>query len=104
MALPLYLAFKSRTRAMLYSCMLGGLSQPLGAGFAAAWFKIAGRDGSEPGELGYGVLFGITAGIMTGVSLHLIAEGLTLDHRKGLSIMGGFVGIFVMGVANALTR
>ena len=39
MALPLYLALQSRTKAVVWSSFLGGVSQPLGAGIAAIWFK-----------------------------------------------------------------
>ncbi|KAL1623298.1 Zinc transporter [Neofusicoccum ribis] len=53
MALPLYLAINSRWKAMVISSILGGASQPLGAGVAALWFRIAGRTGiGEPGEYG----------------------------------------------------
>jgi ZIP family zinc transporter len=59
MALPLYLALRNRLKAMLWSGLLGGLSQPLGAAIAAIWFKVAGKD-KQPGELGYGIMFAIT--------------------------------------------
>jgi ZIP family zinc transporter len=60
MALPLYLALGSRWKAMLWSSLLGGVSQPLGAGVAAIWFKIAGRGDMAPGEGVYGAMFAIT--------------------------------------------
>lgn len=61
MALPLYLAINSRWKAMLVSSILGGASQPLGAGVAALWFRIAGRTGlGEPGESVYGGMFAVT--------------------------------------------
>ncbi|KFY35939.1 hypothetical protein V495_07964, partial [Pseudogymnoascus sp. VKM F-4514 (FW-929)] len=41
MALPLYLALGSRVKAMCWSSILGGVSQPLGAGIAALWFGLA---------------------------------------------------------------
>jgi ZIP family zinc transporter len=103
MALPLYLALHSRTKALLWSSALGGLSQPLGAGIAAAWFKIAGSNGSQPGSTGYGCLFGVTSGIMTSVALHLFSEGLSLNHSKNLCIGFGFLGIVIIGIGNALT-
>ena len=61
MALPLYLAIKSRPRAILWSALLGGASQPLGAGIAVLWFFLSGSGvkGNE-GEGAYGVLFAIT--------------------------------------------
>lgn len=61
MALPLYLAINSRWKAMVISSILGGASQPLGAGVAALWFRIAGRTGiGEPGESVYGGMFAVT--------------------------------------------
>lgn len=60
MALPLYLAIGSRAKAMLWSSLLGGVSQPLGAGVAALWFALAGRGDMAPGEGVYGAMFAIT--------------------------------------------
>lgn len=60
MALPLYLAINSRAKAMFWSSLLGGVSQPLGAGIAALWFKLAGVRDSEPGEGVYGGMFAVT--------------------------------------------
>ena len=66
MALPLYLAIKSRPKAILWSALLGGVSQPLGAGIAALWFFLSrsGVQGDE-GEGVYGVLFAVTGEFMT---------------------------------------
>jgi zinc transporter, ZIP family len=60
MALPLFLALESRWEAMLWSSLLGGLSQPAGAGVAALWFKLAGEGDMEPGEAVYGIMFAVT--------------------------------------------
>ncbi|KAF2996063.1 hypothetical protein E8E13_003783 [Curvularia kusanoi] len=91
MALPLYLAINSRWKAMFWSALLGGVSQPLGAGGAALWFKVAGRgkeDGvGEPGEKVYGCMFAITAGIMAMVSLQLLGESLDLTHSRKLCFL-----------------
>jgi len=103
MALPLYLALGSRFRAMLWSSLLGGVSQPLGAGIAALWFKIAGREGHKPGTLVYGCMFAITAGIMTSVALSLFVESLSLNHNRNLCVLFAFIGMALMGVSNALT-
>ncbi|KAJ4318863.1 Zinc transporter [Neodidymelliopsis sp. IMI 364377] len=107
LALPLYLAINSRWRAMFWSALLGGVSQPLGAGCAALWFKVAGRgkeDGvGEPGEKVYGCMFAITAGIMAMVSLQLLGESLDLTHSRKLCFAGAFVGMGVLGVSSALT-
>lgn len=103
LALPLYLALHSRFKAMFWASLLGGVSQPLGAGVAAAWFKVAGHDGHEPGTLVYGCMFGVTAGIMTSVALQLFVEGLSLGHNKNLCIAFAFIGMAIMGMSNALT-
>ncbi|KAI9055690.1 hypothetical protein LZ554_000633 [Drepanopeziza brunnea f. sp. 'monogermtubi'] len=103
LALPLFLALNSRLRAMLWAALLGGLSQPIGAGVAVAWFKIAGREGHKPGTAVYGVMFAITAGIMTSVALQLFVESLSMNHNRNLCIAFGFVGMVIMATSNALT-
>jgi ZIP family zinc transporter len=106
LALPLYLALNSRWKAMLVSAVLGGVSQPLGAGVAAAWFKLAGRrkggmGGSE--DKVYGCMFAATAGIMAMVSLQLLAESLDLTHSRRLCFISAFAGMGVLGLSAALT-
>lgn len=103
LALPLFLALESRGQAMFWASLLGGVSQPFGAAIAAAWFKIAGRDGHQPGSAVYGCMFAITAGIMASVALQLYAESLTLNHNRNLCIGFGFIGMAIMGASNALT-
>lgn len=103
LALPLYLALNSRLKAMLWASLLGGASQPLGAGIAAIWFKVAQSRDMTPSEEVYGVMFAITAGIMTNVALQLFAESLGLIHNKALCISMAFVGMGVLGISNALT-
>lgn len=107
LALPLYLAINSRWRAMFWSALLGGVSQPLGAGGAALWFKVAGRgkeDGvGEPGEKVYGCMFAVTAGIMAMVSLQLLGESLDLTHSRKLCFASAFAGMGVLGLSSALT-
>ncbi|KAF4553436.1 Zinc-regulated transporter-like protein 3 [Elsinoe fawcettii] len=103
MALPLYLALQSRWKAMAWSALLGGFSQPLGAGIAALWFKIAGHTNMAPGEGVYGGMFAVTSGIMTSVALSLFSESLDLTHSRGLCMVFAFVGMGIMGVSSALT-
>jgi zinc transporter ZupT len=107
LALPLYLAINSRWRAMFWSALLGGISQPLGAGGAALWFKVAGRGKSdgmgEPGEKVYGCMFAVTAGIMAMVSLQLLGESLDLTHSRKLCFVSAFAGMGVLGLSSALT-
>ncbi|KAF2448149.1 glycosyltransferase family 69 protein [Karstenula rhodostoma CBS 690.94] len=109
MALPLYLAINSRWKAMFWSALLGGVSQPLGAGVAALWFRIAKRragqgDGEgEPGDLVYGVMFALTSGIMAMVSLQLLGESLELTHSRKLCFASAFAGMGILGLSSALT-
>ncbi|TID14658.1 Zinc/iron permease [Venturia nashicola] len=104
MALPLYLAINSRGKAMLWSALLGGVSQPLGAGMAALWFKLSGgTSGNEPGEGVYGCMFAIVAGIMASVALQLFSESLAMTHSKNLCIVFAFVGMAILGISSALT-
>lgn len=103
MALPLYLALGSRIRAMFWSSLLGGISQPLGAGIAALWFKVAGTEGNKPGEVVYGCMFAVTSGIMASVAMQLFVESLSLNHNRNLCIGFAFVGMAILGISNALT-
>ncbi|KAL5351306.1 Zinc transporter [Pseudogymnoascus australis] len=111
MALPLYLALGSRAKAMCWSSVLGGVSQPLGAGIAVVWLRLAGHGKGENGEEGvggpgfavYGCMFAVTAGIMTSVALQLFVEGLGMCHRKELCIGCAVLGMALLGMSNALT-
>ncbi|KUI65551.1 Zinc-regulated transporter 3 [Cytospora mali] len=106
MALPLYMALNSRLRAIAWSSLLGGASQPLGAGIAWLVFKVVGS-GGEGGQVGinntaYAVLFAVTAGIMSSVALQLFVESLSLNHNRNLSIAFAFLGMVLLGVSNAV--
>ncbi|KAF2456355.1 ZIP zinc transporter-domain-containing protein [Lineolata rhizophorae] len=107
MALPLYLALGSRLKAMLVAAILGGVSQPAGAGVAAVWFRVARMRGggaeAEPSEAVYGGMFAVTAGIMASVALQLFSESLDLTHNRNLCMVFAFVGMGVLGVSSALT-
>ena len=103
MALPLYLALNSRTKAMATSFVLGGLSQPIGAAVAALWFHVAGNGDWAPSEGVYGGMFAATAGIMASVALQLFSESLDLTHSRGLCMIGAFMGMGILGVSSALT-
>lgn len=102
LALPLYMALGSRWRAMLWSSLLGGLSQPIGAAVAALWFKLAQRTHMAPSAVAYACLFAVTSGIMVSVALQLFVEGLNLNHNRNLCIFFGFIGMALLGLSNAL--
>ena len=103
MALPLYLAINSRWKAMFWSSLLGGFSQPIGAGIAALTFKAAGRMDHAPDKTIYGCMFAITSGIMASVALQLFSESLVLTHNRTLCIAFAFLGMGVLGFSSALT-
>ncbi|KAJ5523417.1 hypothetical protein N7513_012961 [Penicillium frequentans] len=106
MALPLYLALGSRWKAMFWSSLLGGVSQPAGAGLAALWIWTSGHTGNDkmgPSWGVYGGMFAATAGVMTSVALSLFSEGLGLTHRRNLGIGFAVLGMGMMGVSFALT-
>jgi len=102
MCLPLYMAVGSRWKAMLWSSLLGGFSQPMGAGIAVLWFKIAKRSDIVIDDVAYACLFAVTAGIMTSVALQLFMESLSLNHNRNLSILFAFLGMSLLGFSNAL--
>lgn len=105
MALPLYMALNSRLRAIAWSSLLGGASQPLGAGIAWLVFKVfgsVGEGGAGIDNTAYAILFAATAGIMSSVALQLFAESLTLNHDRNLSIAFAFLGMVLLGVSNAI--
>ncbi|KAK6865096.1 ZIP metal ion transporter [Apiospora arundinis] len=103
LALPLYMALNSRVQAMLWSSILGGLSQPLGAGLAVLWFQLAQRTNLTPNSVAYGCLFAITAGIMASVALQLFVESLSLNHNRNMSMLFAFLGMSLLGLSNAFT-
>ena len=107
MSLPLYLALSSRWKAMFWSSLLGGISQPAGAGLAAFWIWSTGQRGSDdatsPSWGIYGGMFAVTAGVMTSVALQLFSEGLGLTHHRGMGIGFAVGGMGLMGLSFALT-
>ncbi|PGH13088.1 hypothetical protein AJ80_06460 [Polytolypa hystricis UAMH7299] len=113
MALPLYLALNSRAKAMFWSSLLGGISQPVGAGIAALWIWGAGKarghptDGDAevdgPSWAVYGGMFAATAGVMTIVALQLFSEGLGLSHNRNLCVAFAIIGMGILGFSSALT-
>lgn len=110
MALPLYLAIQSRGWAMFWSSLLGGISQPAGAGLAALWIWGARKAGSGAGDgqneaswAVYGCMFAVTAGVMVSVGLQLFTEGLVLTHQRNMAIGFAIGGMGLMGLSFALT-
>jgi ZIP family zinc transporter len=103
MAMPLHFALGSKKKAFWIASIIGGLSQPAGAGIAAAWFKIAGKSGGSPSETFYGGMFAATSGIMASVAISLFTDSLDHANNKNLCTGCAFLGIIIMGAAHALT-
>lgn len=103
MALPLYMALGSRLKAIAWSSLLGGFSQPVGAGIAWLLFRFFGSGkGVGIDNTAYAILFAATAGIMASVALQLFVESLSLNHNRNLSIAFAFLGMVLLGVSNAV--
>lgn len=113
MCLPLYLALGSRLKAIIWSSVLGGISQPAGAGIAALWIWGAQKGAPHLGDgtIGsdkvsfavYGGMFAATAGVMTNVGLQLFAESLQISGRPTMCIGFAIAGMGILGVSFALT-
>ncbi|KAK2743018.1 hypothetical protein FQN57_004974 [Myotisia sp. PD_48] len=109
MSLPLYLALQSKFKAILWSSLLGGISQPAGAGIAALWIwstthtDNGGGNPEGPSWGVYGGMFAVTAGVMANVGLQLLLESMALSHRRSLCIGSAFVGMGIVGLSFALT-
>lgn len=108
MALPLYMAFNSRLKAIAVTIVLGGFTQPLGAGIGWLAIKFLGSAASDGKEdfvnhTAYAVLFATTAGIMASVALQLFVESLSLNHNRNLSLISAFLGMVLMGVGSAIS-
>lgn len=106
LALPLFLAIRSRAKAIIWASLLGGISQPAGAGLAALWiwYSNRGKEITEGTSWGvYGGMFAATAGIMTYVGFHLFSEGLSLTHNPNICIFSAIAGMGLLGISFALT-
>lgn len=108
MVLPLYLAFGSKVKAVLWASLLGGCAQPVGAGIAAVMLRGKQRGGEGQGDGGMGkgveaVLFAVTAGIMCSVGLQLFWQAVQIQHGSRLAFVCAFVGMGVLGLSNAIT-
>jgi len=99
MALPLFLAMQSRTKAIIWASLLGGLAQPAGA--AIAWLTIRGRD-YDLNTAAYGILFSITSGIMCSVGLQLFSQANQIYQGSRLTFIFAFIGMGLLGFSSAL--
>jgi len=93
MAFPLYIALDSRLKAIGFATAVS-LLQPLGALIAYAFLP--------PGDpsTGYGVVFAMTAGIMTAISAQLYETAVKQDTQNQ-AIVWFFVGMGLMGITSS---
>ncbi|KAJ2906858.1 putative zip zinc transporter protein [Zalerion maritima] len=102
LAMPLFLALGSKTKAILWTFVLGGLSQPVGAMIAVFWFRATHQTPLQPNNTVYAALFAGTAGIMVSVGMNLFVESLSMNHNRNLTIGFAVLGMFILGLSNAL--
>ena len=107
-AFPLYLAFQSRTKAILAALVLGGLSQPVGAMLAWAVTRTSfGRaEESKELDLAYGILFGLTAGFMSVISVSsMLPQAIRNDAHHGfLFTTFFFLGTAIIGFSDVIAK
>ena len=88
MSLPLFLALKSRTKAVVWASLLGGLAQPAGAG--VAWATIRGRE-YEINYAAYAVLFSVTG---RSCPRRLWWAAMLTRARSGHNVLGRAAAVF----------
>lgn len=69
-ALPLYIATRSRIKSFLYASMLGGLSQPLGALIGYLFLKESELACWDHNFI-YGMLFAAVGGLMSVICIQV---------------------------------
>lgn len=99
MSLSLYMALRSRTKAVLWALLIGCGSQPLGAAMAIVWFKTVGDARKDL----YGGLFAVTAGVMISLAFSLYSEALVLTLRSAWCSWFVFLGMAILSGTFAST-
>lgn len=91
-SLPLVYSTGSKTKAFLYT-LLVGLMQPLGAVLGYVLLHNFFND------LVFGILFSVVAGIMIFVSLDELLPAAQKDQDHHISVYGAIAGMIVMAIA-----
>ncbi|CAO3638546.1 unnamed protein product [Cunninghamella blakesleeana] len=95
-ALPLYYATKSRTKAFLFAAILGGASQPIGALIGYLLIGSISQD-----DYLFGILFAIVSGMMLYISIQsMLPQAIKADDRY--VTMFFFLGIVSVGFISLL--
>ncbi|RHZ75736.1 hypothetical protein Glove_209g89 [Diversispora epigaea] len=102
-ALPLYIATKSRMKSFLYATLLGGLSQPLGALIGWLFLKQSTNKCWDHNFV-YGALFGSVSGLMGVICIQgMLPQAIKNDKSNGnLVSTFFFLGVIIMGLSSAL--
>jgi len=92
-AMPIYYATGSRTRAFLWAT-LSGVSEPVGALFG--WAVLGG----DVSNMAYGSMFGIVAGMMVYISLGELLPSAYRYEKNPLVVTGSMVsGMVIMALS-----
>lgn len=92
MSLCLYMALRSRFKAVLWASLIGCGSQPLGATVATVWFQAVG----DAREDLYGGFFAVTAEVMISLAFSLFSKALVLIWRSEWCSRFVFLGMAVL--------
>ncbi|CAH1767168.1 5263_t:CDS:2, partial [Entrophospora sp. SA101] len=102
-ALPLYMATRSRIKSFLYASLLGGLSQPLGALIGYLFLKESQLRCWDHNFV-YGTLFAAVSGLMSVICVQgLLPQAIKNDTSNGHTVtIFFFIGVLIMGISSAL--
>jgi zinc transporter, ZIP family len=91
-ALPIYYATGSKWKAFMWAC-LSGVSEPIGA--LVGWAAL-----SNGGDLSFGIVFGLVAGMMTYISVkELIPMSLRYDPKDTVATTCIVAGMALMALS-----
>lgn len=102
MTLPLYMALRSRGKALLCSGSLGALSQPLGALAGYLTFRGALDANSPTAALLQASLLALTSGFLTFISLQMLTSAIGFGGRQETVLNWAFFGILLIALSNIL--
>jgi ZIP family zinc transporter len=92
-ALPIYYATGSRLRGFFWA-LLSGLSEPIGA---LLGYVIIKSSGDDLNQIVYGILFGLVAGMMIGITItELLPTAQRYDPKDTVLTWSIMVGMLVM--------
>jgi len=99
-AMPIFIGTNSKTKAMFYAGITG-FAEPLGALIGYLVFSLRNADiGSADSKVTYGVLFGITAGIMTQVAIKaLLLEASRYDPTDRIVSTAWVLGALIIAAS-----